>query len=74
MVKCIRQLHNYLAALQTGSSISAPFTAECGKRQSVFKGDERAHDSGTQLTYMVFDDLDKTLGKTMSNDNTYGLS
>jgi hypothetical protein len=74
MVKCIRQLHNYRGALQTGSSLSASFTAECGKKQYVVKGDERAHDSGTQLTYMVFDDVDKTLGKTMSNDNTFELS
>jgi len=69
MVKCIRQLHNHLGALQTGSTISAPFTAECGKR-CVAEGDERAHETGTQLTYLVFADLDKTLCKTMSNDNT----
>jgi len=40
----------------------------------MVRGDERAHGTGTQRTYLVFADLDKTLYKTMSNKNTYGLS
>jgi hypothetical protein len=35
----------------------------------VVKGDERVHETGTQLTYLVFADLDNTLCKTMSSDN-----